>query len=383
MLKLHRVLLTLCMLLIFTRPPAVLAQQMIDAPDVTLAAVYRDAPVYAGPGETYERVGALSAGSEVTIHERNRIGNWLRVVANRRGLDGWVMTGYLTLTDGLRFSNVPENATISDADLNNLPRDLRRLYAAPVIPVLTSSQRQRLRRVYDAGQENGLANDHLTKVGDSVIASFMYLQPMANPDNVFGPYDYLRHVVGYYAQSAGQPSVAAVVGLSSTVVFDPTWADSGLCETGESPLDCEYRRKRPAFAFIAFGPNDLRAIEVDLYRESMTRIVEATLERGIIPILSTFTCSPEDFRWTKCVDFNFALVEVAAEQDVPLINFWAAARSLPNYGLDVDSTHLLQTGFRYLKHDTGHESWYGAALQNLLSIRTLYELVTTLEIEMD
>lgn len=112
----------------------------------------------------------------------------------------------------------------------------------------------------------------------------------------------------------------------------------------------------------------------------MRRIVEETIGRGIIPVLSTFSYHPEHEFWWQAVEFNLQLVEIAEEYNLPLINLWAASRPLPEYGLDRDQIHMKQSGFAYLKFDTGHESFYGTSLRNLLAVRTLHEIRVTLEL---
>ncbi len=359
------------------------AQESTPEPDPLLTHAYRDAVIYAGPGETYLILGTLRAGIEVTIAERNRIGNWLHVQrpgaqADTFAVEGWVMTGYLSLAPTLRFSEVTVNNELIDADITTVESDtLQRLYAVPIIPQISEA----MRRVYAQGQMRGNDSHSVTKIGDSLSESPIYLQIMAEPQSVLGAYDYLAETIGYYGESAGLPSVAAVIGLSSIVVFDPTWADPGLCEPNETPLACEYRRKQPSVSFIMFGPNDLRTISAERYAEQMRRIIEETLDLGIIPVVSTFSCDPQEQYWDQCLLFNLALVDLAVEYEIPLINLWSAARSLPDYGLDVDRVHLAFSGFRYLKYDTGHESWFGVSLQNLLALVTLDEIRRTLRLE--
>ncbi|MBC7814616.1 MAG: hypothetical protein H7175_25900, partial [Burkholderiales bacterium] len=78
---------------------------------------------------------------------------------------------------------------------------------------------------------------------------------------------------------------------------------------------------------------------------------------------------------------NRAIVEVAERYEVPLINLWAAAQALPEYGLDGDSVHMQHDGFRFIKFDTGSETFYGVPLRNLLSIYMLDQLRHTLNME--
>ncbi len=344
----------------------------------TLTTAFREAQLYHGPGETHIPAGLLLPGVEITILERNHTGNWLhvqRVAANGSvALDGWVMTGYLTLHPELRFSDIPVNTTLPDADLSTLDSaSLAELYAAPVIPVISD----RVREIYMLGQSLGNDARTITKIGDSLSASQTYLTPFSQPDYILGPYDYLTEALAFFGPSTALTSAASRVGLSSLVVFDAMWATDERCAPGESPLACEFRVKQPAVALILFGPNDVLSMDDVTYAGQMRRIVDEALALGIIPVLSTFSVDPDYAYWWQSINFNRALVSLATETEVPLINLWAAARSLPQYGLDEDEIHLAHSGFTYLKFDSGHESWYGVSLQNLLTLRTLDELWRT------
>lgn len=101
-----------------------------------------------------------------------------------------------------------------------------------------------------------------------------------------------------------------------------------------------------------FGPNDVRSMTEDKYAGQMRQIIEDSLEHGVIPVISTFSAHPdEEFFW-QSINFNLQLVSLAEEYQIPLINLWAAARILPEYGLDRDKVHLKVSGFDYLKFDT-------------------------------
>jgi hypothetical protein len=369
---------TLLMLLLFISP--IHAQDEEYVPFVTTA--FRDATLYEGPGDTYFSRGVLGAGIEVTILERNAIGNWLYVErTNRSGIvtiSGWVLTGYLNTGDTIPLSEVPINTDVRDAAPQNVnSQSMRRLYAIPIIPEVSAA----MHAVYALGQEHGNDSHTVTKVGDSLSAGDGYLTVMSSDNYDLNPYDYLEETFLYFRDSLAEPSVSAQIGMSSFVIFDPMWANAELCEGNESPLECEYRRKQPAIAMIMFGPNDVRAMDTETYTEQMSQIVEDTLELGIIPVLSTFSCDPdEEFFW-QSINFNLALIDIANEYQVPLINLWAAARVLPNYGLDEDRIHLLTSGFDHLYYPTGHEAWYGVSLQNLLALRTWYEIYTALDME--
>jgi hypothetical protein len=158
------------------------------------------------------------------------------------------------------------------------------------------------------------------------------------------------------------------------VIFDPMWADSTRCEAGETALDCEYRLKMPGVALVMFGPNDVLHISPKAYYDGMEKIVQRSLEKGVIPVLFTFSYNPDSELWQEALAFNLSLVEIANQYQVPLVNLWAAARIIPDYGLDTDLVHLKNSGFEYLNFANGNEAFYGVAMQNLLAVRVLDEI---------
>lgn len=343
------------------------------------ATSHRQTFLHAGPGHTFVDVATLNPGIPVEIVERNSSGTWLRVRRyasdGRVALDGWVMTGYLNLSPELNYAQIPVNLDLADADSSRVnSQSMSRLYAVPIIPTISDT----MVSVFWRGQAFGNQPNVITKVGDSLSATDQYLSPFSAPEYELGPYDFLEPTLLYYGASTAQDSVAAQIGLSTYVVFDPLWADDEICEPNETPLACEYRTKRPSVAFIMFGPNDVRSMTETEYAAQMRLIVEESLLAGVIPVLFTFSTHEDEAFFWQSINFNLELVAIAEEYSVPLINLWSAARPLPQFGLDEDRVHLAHSGFNTLKYDTGHETWYGVSLQNLLALRTLHNIRLTL-----
>ncbi len=345
------------------------ASAQADAPVV---ATYREAYVFGGPGATHPQVGVLRDGVPVRVIERNNPGTWVHIQrvddAGNVTLDGWIISGYIQGRSALDF------ATMSVTDLPDNPPEgapnqaMADIYAAPVLPVISDAMLD----VLWLGQALGNNADTITKVGDSLSAQREYLEPMANPSRALNAYRYLAPTIDRFGPSTAGGSIAAQVGMGSFTMFDPMWADPARgCQPGEGPLACEYRIKRPSIAFIMFGPNDVRAISADVYAQEMERIIVASLDSGIIPVVSTFAVHPSDPFQPQALLFNKRLIEVANRYEVPLINLWAATRVLPNYGLDVDNIHLTMSGNDQLYYDAGNDAFSGVALHNLLSIATL------------
>lgn len=332
-----------------------------------------------GPGLTFEEIGTMGWwNQEIYVIERNRLGNWVRTISWDGQMDGWVRTGHLLFEDSpLRLSDVPVNLTVNDADLDNLWTDtLDYLYGAPLIPEISP----RMRAVFDLGQSLGNQANVVTKFGDSLSASPIYLNPITRGDHDLGPYDFLQPTIDFFAPDLVLDSVASRIGLSTYGIFDPFWA-TDTCESTESPIACEIRLSRPSIALIIFGPNDMRVISEEEYEVQMRLIVEESLNNGVIPVLTTFSSHPnEEYYWVS-LRFNSVLIDIATEYEIPLINLWSASRELPDYGLDEDLIHLNHSGFEYLIYSTGHETYYGISLLNLLALRTLDELRVSLQMD--
>lgn len=342
-------------------------------PDPTMTTAYQQVVVYHGPGITYQQNNLLNPGIRVRIIERNRVGTWLRLQRMADGdvvMDGWVLARFLNLNPALVFSALPVNTELADADPSTVDsRSLQGLYAAPVLPVISDA----MRAVYQRGQELGNNPRAVTKLGDSLVANELYLLPMSQATVDLGPYDYLADTVKFFGPSASE-SAAARIGLTTYVIFDPQWADKTICQPGESPLDCELRLKKPSVALIMFGPNDLKAMDTEQYGTNMRQLVTALLDKGVIPVLFMFSYDPERPLWWQSVAFNQQLIDIGAEYQVPVVNLWAAARVLPEYGLEVDRLHLKNAGVLNLKFSKDKVGESGVMLYNLLSVCVLDDI---------
>jgi hypothetical protein len=341
------------------------------------ATAYRRTFVHEGPNITYIETDVLNPGISVEVVERNSLGNWLRIQRSDNGnlvLDGWILSAFLNSSPELQYGDLPISELADAAPENVQSQTLAELYTQPLIPSISPAMIE----IYALGQELGNHAHVITKVGDSLSASDQYINPFEAEGYTLGAYSYLEPTLLFYREDTDRESIAAQIGMSTYVVFDPLWATDEGCEANESPLACEYRLTKPSIAFILFGPNDVRSMTETEYHEQMRLIVEETLANGIIPVLFTFSAHPDDNLYWQAMNFNLELIDLAAEYEIPLINLWAATQALPDYGLDDDHVHLTHSGFDVLKYDSGHESFYGTSLQNLLVLRTLYEIQETL-----
>ncbi len=239
------------------------------------------------------------------------------------------------------------------------------LSAYPVVPQPTA----RTYEIFQQGQALGRAPNVLSKVGDCNSVAWIFLYPFGEDQYDLGDYAELQETVDFFRNSFTQRSHAANNGLNVYAVLDPLWADAAACESGETPLACEYRLRNPSVAVIMFGTNDMLVLTPQQFDAGLRRVVEETAQAGVIPVLSTF---PRNLSYPeRSVLFNQIVVRVALDEDVPLINLWLALEPLPAHGVDEDGFHLNGPLTRAGDFASADNLRTGHPLRNLVTLQTL------------
>lgn len=201
----------------------------------------------------------------------------------------------------------------------------------PVIPVVSGTAR----KLYQQGQANGNNPHAFSKIGDGEIAAqwFFTAFDLGKDDYDLGPYQDLVPMIEQFGGSFERIGISARRGFNTNKILDPSESDPRLCESGESPLTCELRLHRPAFAILSLGTNQV--FRPEEFEQGMRQILDILVSQNVVPILSTKGDNLEgDHR------VNQAVACLAQEYDVPLWNFWRAIQPLPNHGLQPDLEHL-------------------------------------------
>jgi hypothetical protein len=238
----------------------------------------------------------------------------------------------------------------------------------PVVPERVSP---RTLEIYRRGLELGNNPQAFSKIGDGGASTVWFLThyDLGPAYYNLGAYSDLQQVIEYFAGSFGRTSLAAGRGYNTTIILDPEYADAQQCDAGESPLDCELRRQRPAFAFFSLGTNQVWYPEI--FETELRIIVERLLERGVVPILSTKADNREgDHR------INQIITSLAYEYDLPLWNFWLAVQPLPNHGLQADLEHLTWAGPYFDDPARMQSAWPWRNLTALQTLDAVYRGVT-------
>lgn len=261
---------------------------------------------------------------------------------------------------------VPEpspTATLSPLDfINGIPVD--------EIVVLPASVIENMKAVFAAGQTLGRDPRRFSKLGDSVIANGDFLTRFdAAGAYKLGPYEYLQPIIDHYPGSWNRYGVAIRIGLSAWGVFDPMWADKDWCEPNETMIDCEFRLNNPSVVIIHLGTNDVNAT----FERFLRQTVQHAIDQGVIPILMTKADRYEAYVYEDENHNNEIIRQVAAELQVPLIDFDLVAATLPNRGLKDDNVHLNGP----LQHDYWLEETYtkGHTVHNLVVLLMMEQIV--------
>ncbi len=201
----------------------------------------------------------------------------------------------------------------------------------PIIPVVS----QRARDIYQRGLQKGNNPRAFAKVGDCQNISAYFLGVFDRKgEYALGPYQNLQEVIDQFAGSFDRSSMSVRGGFNAASVLSPFWADPTQCKRGESPMACEFRLQNPSIVIISLEEWWSRMPAQD-YEGYVRQIIEASIERGAVPILAT---KADNYEGDNSI--NITIAKLAYEYDIPLWNFWRAVQPLPNKGLYEDGFHL-------------------------------------------
>lgn len=229
--------------------------------------------------------------------------------------------------------------------------------------VMDDAVRANIRAIHARGAELGNDMRAFSAIGDSSIAGGQFLERFGKGPVVLGDFGYLEDVIAQFTPSFTRTSTSVRIGLHSWSVLNPAWADKRACEPNETVIACEFRLNKPGVVFIRLGANDS---PTSLFDKSMRRIIEVSIEGGVIPILITKANAPPGAANAITNGNNDILRQLAGEYKVPLIDFDQLAQTLPQRGLGADHVHM--TG--YAKNDFTLERTLrsGHAMHNLAAL---------------
>lgn len=241
-----------------------------------------------------------------------------------------------------------------------------RLQQVPLLPELSPF----VWEIFAQGQEQGNLPHVFAKAGDSNSDSPQFLAQIDRGNYNLAPYDYLQDTVDFFTGSFSRKNQSTNGGFNVAVLQDTLLADPRYCEPGETPLTCELRRSKPSLLFYTLGSNDLMDLKHERFEAMLISLVETCIQHGVIPVLMTYSLRRDSDMWRRNIEFNIIMVEIAQRYDIPLINYWLGAQSLPANGITDDTIHF-SYGNQGVYFGNGEASKWGHDLRNLLTLLLL------------
>lgn len=247
------------------------------------------------------------------------------------------------------------------------------------LPSFDAETLAHIREIYADGQLQENRPHSFMRIGDSNIAGDSALCNFGWGNYDLGAYGYLQPTIEVFKDSFCASSASAGRSFSSISLLDPMWTTSDSCLANETPLKCGIREQHPAYALLYLGVQDLEriawdsALSASTYRENLKHILSTLTQHGIIPILSTFPTGYTFHNDGSADMLNAMIVQIAAEQHLPLIDLRASTILYSNRGVDVDGFHMStppggRTTF------TGNETLYARTLYELRVLEMLHQL---------
>lgn len=361
--------------------------------------------VRSGPGTRNSALTLIGARVQVVLEGRNHGSDWLLIHTPDNAIRGWVSAAYIALDARVELgalpvvdeivgsSPAPSGPQANTAPINNSPESIdamhQRLLNTPDLHNITSGT---VYTIFRRGRNQGNNPRVFMKVGDSLTALQPFFLGFGWGTYDLGGYGHLQATIDHFSVplNSGDPNsftrfgFAAGEGLQSSSALDPTWTNPAVCTVHREPLLCEVTVNKPSVALVLFGTIDVQFNTADNFRANMTNIIQHLVNRGVIPVLSTFP-SANWFKWEETLIYNNVILDVAQQFDVPLINLWAATQRLPRQGIHDDGFHLTTWRTESLSgmmasdetspyRFTGEEQLYGVTLRNLLNLQMLDSL---------
>ena len=314
----------------------------------------------AGPGLDYAVLDLLDDNTPLAINARNADSTWLEIRTLDQFRMGWVYAAYVEIL----------------VDIQTIPDQ-----TAPLgFRSLISGISERARSIYENGQEMGNRPGVFAKVGDSITVSRHMLYPIGEGVYNLDTFDYLQETIDFFSSETVREgnaftntSAAAGVGWNAAAVLMPQFTDPTRC-LSESPLVCEYRTLRPAFALIMFGTNDVGYVPASTYRHNLERIVAQSIEMGVVPVLSTIP--PRTGYEEAVITFNQIIRDVAGQYDIPIWDYGYAMSVYGQTSLGFDGVHpsLPPMGHEDVTNFAPDNLYYGYVIRNLSALHVLDSL---------
>jgi len=231
------------------------------------------------------------------------------------------------------------------------------------LPVLPTSVSDRVREIYRLGLQQGNDPKRFSKIGDCQNINTYFLAIYDDPTafTLGEENNHLQETIDYYNGMWSRDSISVKNGFNVANIFNPWFNNKELCDSNETPIDCELRINKPSIVLISMEAwwNGDPARYATYYR----RIVETVISYNAVPILATKADNLEGNN-----EINRSIVQIAYEYDVPVWNFWRAVQDIPKKGLEEDGFHITHGLNDFSDPDNLQRAW---PVRNLTALQAI------------
>ena len=265
-------------------------------------------------------VGAtVFAGGQYTVSARTANKLWLKLESDKGS--GWLLSFYGKLVGNIDALPIAAAPPMTKAAISTPSK-----YISPITA--------KARKFYQAKAANKNPNI-FTVIGDCNSVPEAYLGRLGTGLFDVSRYPALTPSVERFATSFWRTSVASFSGFNSDSMFNPEWANPQYCMAGEGPLACELRRSQASIVVIALGTGDQFTWKD--FEKNYRGIIDDLLKRKVLPVLVTKADDLDSQQGGAAPGFiNDTIRRLGAEYGMPVIDFWAATRRLPNFGMRME-----------------------------------------------
>jgi hypothetical protein len=296
-------------------PPGAVRQRLTITLDSTF--------VRTAPDWTAVRLASLFKNAVVGVTARDTFGNWLQIASSP---PGWVPAGVGTLSGGLMELPVAWELALPTPAPTQVGQPPAELPA--YVPVMTL----RMRDLYALAALRGRNPRVFAVAGDCNSERHIYSDLIYNGWYGYEGNEYLHSTWRYFGNSMRRPSLAVDGGFNSASLQDPAWADPRQCKSGETPFTCELRVSNASIVFIQVGTGD--HLNWRTFEANYRRLIETAIASNVLPVVVTKADDLEAQEGGAEPGYiNGVIRRLAAEYQVPLLDFEMATRVMDNHGL--------------------------------------------------
>ena len=182
-----------------------------------------------------------------------------------------------------------------------------------------------------------LRDDVLAKVGDSITVSTSFLRCFAGSRVNLDGRTALADTIAHFG--AGD-AAGATPYERETLAAGVGWSAWRALEGAPSPLVRELDAIAPRFAVVMYGTNDVGSNTPTRYADDMLDLVDTLIERGVVPIVSSFPPLDANPAADARIPLYTAILRALSEaRQVPFVDLHAELAALPGHGLGPDDIH--------------------------------------------